>query len=116
MKSTIKELLLKHGFRTEDCEDDFRLEVYQIAEAMLREGQQSIVQANVDLVIQEQEKSQIAMYKATQRQHIATACLQGMLASESHEFCYGSADDMADIAVLHADALIKKLDKEQEDV
>lgn len=111
MKSTIKELLLKHGFIIKPGETDLKPYVYAAAEALIKYGQQSVVQANVALMIKEQEESQMAFYKATLRQHTATQCMQGLLAYSGERFT--SPDQVASLAIECADALIAKLDKDQ---
>lgn len=53
------------------------------------------------------------MEEQERRERIATAALQGLLASNSEE-AYFSAKNAAKEAVKAADALIKELDREQE--
>lgn len=49
----------------------------------------------------------------SQRERIATAALQGMLAAESLEFNSGSPAQLAERALLYTDALIAALNKPQ---
>jgi|LakMenEpi03Aug12_release.lakeMendotaPanAssembly.Ray.scaffolds.fasta_scaffold420118_5 hypothetical protein len=55
---------------------------------------------------------EIERLRADRRERIATACIAGMLANSSYEGSSGTFDGCAYDAVLLADALIARLDKE----
>jgi hypothetical protein len=56
--------------------------------------------------------AEIARLRADRRERIATACLAGMLANSSYEGSSGTFNGCAFDAVMFADALIARLDKE----
>ena len=51
----------------------------------------------------------------TIRTKISAMAMQGILAAESEDYCYGDHVTIARHAVKHADALIAELNKEQPD-
>ena len=55
---------------------------------------------------------EIERLRADRRERIATACLAGMLANSSYEGSNGTFNGCAYDAVMFADALIARLDKE----
>jgi hypothetical protein len=56
--------------------------------------------------------AEIERLRAERRERIATACLAGMLANSSYDGSSGTFNGCAYDAVMFADALIERLDKE----
>jgi hypothetical protein len=65
-----------------------------------------------DMTIADDAAAEIERLRAERRERIATACIAGMLANSSYEGSSGTFDGCAYDAVLLADALIARLDKE----
>jgi hypothetical protein len=56
--------------------------------------------------------AEIERLRADRRERIATACLAGMLANSNYEGSSGTFNGCAYDAVMFADALVERLDKE----